>query len=213
MSEIPFVKALGDEIERAAKRRRGRVRRRIAFGAVAFAIAATGVAAASGVFTSAPPDQLATTGISCYTGRPRALRRVRSLHQHGVADRGLPPGDAHRGTARRLRRSRRDGLPGPAGTCEKLGLQPLPAEYAAARKRVGRLARRLEAIEASDDCWDPRGSPRRVQRCSTTARLARLADERRRRSTKARAGRSPTTAATAGGRSTGWSTPRRAPCS
>ena len=67
MSEIPFVKALGDEIERAAKRRRGRVRRRIAFGAVAFAIAATGVAAASGVFTSAPPDQLATTGISCYT--------------------------------------------------------------------------------------------------------------------------------------------------
>jgi hypothetical protein len=67
VSEIPFVNALGDEIERAARRHRGRVRRRIAFGAVAFAIAASGVAAASGVFSSATPEQLATSGISCYS--------------------------------------------------------------------------------------------------------------------------------------------------
>jgi hypothetical protein len=165
MSEIPFVKALGDEIERAAKRRRGRVRRRIAFGAVAFAIAATGVAAASGVFTSAPPDQLATTGISCYTkadlehsdvsvlststAPPIAACR-RELHTDG-------PLVACAGPAVMV-------LPGPAGTCQKLGLEPLPAAYAAERRKVGRLARRLEAIEATDDCWDPQRLAAHVQR-------------------------------------------------
>ena len=68
MSEIPFVKALGDEIERAA----GSPAAAAASAAASrsarsrFAIAATGVAAASGVFSSGTPEQLATTGIGCY---------------------------------------------------------------------------------------------------------------------------------------------------
>lgn len=63
MSEIPFVNRLGDEIERAIAARRGRIRRRIVIGSLGFAIAATGVAAASGVFSS--PEQLASTGVAC----------------------------------------------------------------------------------------------------------------------------------------------------
>jgi hypothetical protein len=165
MSEIPFVKALGDEIERAAKRRRGRIRRRIAFGAVAFAIAATGTAAATGVFSSAPPEQLATTGISCYTKADLEHADVSVLSTSTA-----PPIAACR------RELKTDGplvacagpavivLPGPAGTCEKLGLKPLPAAYAAERLKVARLGRRIEAIEATDDCWDPQRLAARVQR-------------------------------------------------
>jgi hypothetical protein len=63
MSEIPFVDALGAELERKAAARiagrRGRIRRRIVIGGLSFAIAATGVAAASGVFGT--PEELATT--------------------------------------------------------------------------------------------------------------------------------------------------------
>jgi len=168
MSEIPFVKALGDAIEQAAATRiagrRGRIRRRLTIGVLGFAVAATGVAAASGVFSSATPEQLATSGIGCYsradlehsdvavlsTGAAspvEACRRV--MHTEG-------PLVACGGPAVMV-------FPGGPGTCEKLGLQPLPAEYDAARKRVNRLARRIEAIETSVDCWDPRDLARRVQ--------------------------------------------------
>ena len=71
MSEIPFVNALGDAIERSAATsiagRRRRIRRRLTGGVLAFAVAATGVAAASGVFESGTPEQLATTSIGCYS--------------------------------------------------------------------------------------------------------------------------------------------------
>jgi hypothetical protein len=166
MSEIPFVNALGDEIERAAARRRGRVRRRIAFGAVALAIAASGVAAgASGVFDGAgTPQQLATSGIGCYssadlkkadvsvlsTGDRTPVETCRKvLHASG-------PLAACGGPAVLV-------LPGGPGTCEKLGLKPLTAAYFAARRKVDRLATKITAIEARRDCWDPGELAGRVQ--------------------------------------------------
>ena len=163
MSEIPFVKALGDEIERAARRRRGRVRRRIAFGAVTFAIAASGVAAASGVF-SASPDELATSGIGCYEKADLEHSNVTVL----AVD--APDPVAACRTALNAR-GPLVGCAGPAvivvpggpGTCEKLRLRPLGPEYAAARAKVLRLQGGIAAIEAEHDCWKPDELAARVQ--------------------------------------------------
>jgi hypothetical protein len=54
-------------------------------------------------------------------------------------------------------------FPGGPGTCEKLGLKPLPAAYFTARRRVDRLAAKIDVIEAKNDCWDPRDLAHRVQ--------------------------------------------------
>jgi hypothetical protein len=161
VSEIPFVNALGDEIERAAARRRGRIRRRITLGALGFAIAATGVAAASGVFGS--PEQLASTGIACYD--------TQSL-DHGATV--LSAGDQTPiETCRRALKTDRplvacagEGVqvvPGGPGTCRKLGLRPLPLQYTAARQRVNALAHKIDRLESSVDCWGPDDLSRRVQ--------------------------------------------------
>jgi hypothetical protein len=160
---IPFVQALGDELERAIAARRGRIRRRIAVGALGFAIAATGVAAASGVF-SASPDELATSGIGCYSKADLENADVTVLMVdspdpveacRGMADmRG--PLVACAGPAVAV-------FPGGPGTCEKLGLRPLGPEYHAARAKVLELQRRIAAIEAPDDCWRPDELAARVQ--------------------------------------------------
>lgn len=168
MSEIPFVKALGDEIERMAATRiaarRRRFRRRVVVGAVGFAVAATGVAAASGVFTTGTPEQLATSGIGCYDRADLEHANV-SVLSTGV--------DTPVETCRKVLKTDQPlvacagpavmVLPGPPDTCERLGLTPLPPEYTAARKRVNRLARKITAIDASVDCWDPAKLSARVQ--------------------------------------------------
>jgi hypothetical protein len=165
MSEIPFVNALGDEIERAASRRRGRVRRRIAVGAVAFAVAASGVAAAAGVFESAPPDRLATTSIGCYS---KADLKHSDVSVIGVD--APDPVDACRsmlkvaGPMVACAGPQVMVFPGGPGTCQKLGLQPLPAEYQTARAKVLRLERRITAIEVTNDCWPPEALAARVQK-------------------------------------------------
>jgi len=165
MSEIPFVNALGDAIEHAVSRRRSRLRRRIAFGAVAFAVAASGVAAASGVFESAPPDQLATTSIGCYT---RA-----DLKHSDVAVIGVDAPDPVAACRSILKVTgpmvacagpQVMVLPGGPGTCEKLGLRPLPPEFGAARAKVLRLDRKITAIELTNDCWRPAALAARVQK-------------------------------------------------
>lgn len=165
MSEIPFVTALGDAIERAAAQRRGRVPRRIAFGAVAFAIAASGVAAASGIFAGAgTPQQLATSGIACYSSADLKKADVAVL---STGDR--TPVDTCRkvmhvsGPLAACAGPAVLVFPGGPGTCEKLGLKPLPAAYFTARRRVDRLAGRINAIQAQHDCWDARALARRVQ--------------------------------------------------
>jgi hypothetical protein len=168
VNDIPFVNALGDEVQRAAAARiaarRGRIRRRLAIGGLGIAIAASGVAAAASGIFDASPEQLATTGIGCYsradlrhsdvtvlsTGTASPVETCRrTLHADG-------PLVACGGPAVMV-------FPGSPGTCQKLGLKPLPAAYFAARRKVDRLATRIEAIEAKQDCWDPRSLARHVQ--------------------------------------------------
>jgi hypothetical protein len=168
MSEIPFVNALGDEIERRAAARiagRGRrIRRRLTIGVLGFAVAATGVAAASGVFTAAPPDELATSGIGCYSSADPKHADVTvlgtSVKSPIEACRAMIPGDgplvACAGPAVMV-------LPGGPGTCEKLGYAPLGPEYDRAQRKVLRLEGRISAIEATRDCWPPDRLAARVQ--------------------------------------------------
>jgi hypothetical protein len=166
MSEIPFVKALGDAAERALAAdivgRRGRIRRRIVIGGLSFAIAATGVAAASGVFTGTA-EELATTSVGCYD-RPGLSGGVSVI---SVAD-GTP--------VEACRRALRTSAPlvacadGPqlvvvhGRDCKALGLQPVPAGYTAARARVLAFQRAVVAIEGSSDCIAPDALAERVQR-------------------------------------------------
>jgi hypothetical protein len=165
MSEIPFVKALGDEIERSAAERiasrRRRIRRRITLGALGFAVAATGVAAASGVLWNSP-TQLATTSVSCYDTTDL---------QHGATV--INAGD--QAPIEACRRVLGDGplvacadaqvvvLPGGPGTCRRLGLAEVPAGYAPARAQFNELARQIMALERTQDCWDPAALAARVQ--------------------------------------------------
>ena len=148
---IPFVQALGDELERAIAARRRRVRRRIGIGAVSFAILATGVAAASGVFS--PAEQLASTGIACYEQpsldggaavlSPGSRSPIEACRRELGTDGPLVACRAPEHVA---------VLPGGSGLCAKLGLEPLPREYASARARVLALERRLATVERSADC-------------------------------------------------------------
>jgi len=149
---IPFVQALGDELERAIAARRGRIRRRIVIGGLGFAIAATGVAAASGVL-SGSPEQLAANAVVCYE-RPDPDNSSAGI---------LSTGDETPiETCRRVLKT--EGplvacaaeavyvFPGRPGTCERLGFEPLPPEYDTARARVLVLERELAVLEASADC-------------------------------------------------------------
>jgi hypothetical protein len=165
MSEIPFVTALGDEIERSAAERiasrRRRIRRRITLGALGFAVAATGVAAASGVFSS--PEQLANNGVACFDAP--ALNRNVTVVPTGE----LSPIE----TCRRVLKTDRPLVacadeavhvfPGGPGTCEKLGMRPLPAEYDAARRRVHAFARAIAALEKRVGCMPTDEFAARVQ--------------------------------------------------
>ena len=117
---IPFVQALGDELERAIAARRRRVRRRIAFGAVSFAVLASGVAAASGVF-SASPDQLATSGIGCYSKADLEHADVTVLSVNAS-----DPVEACRSSA---------GLRGPAVACAGPAVIVLPGRPGTTRSR------------------------------------------------------------------------------
>ena len=217
MSEIPFVNALGDAIERSAAAhiaaRRGRLRRRIGFGAIAIAIAASGVAAASGVFSSAQPVELATSGIGCYSSADLEHSDVTVLSTSTA-----PPVEACRrathatGPLAACAGPAVTVFPGGPGTCEKLGLEPLPPAYFAARRKVQRLAGKIQAIEATKDCWDPRALSRRVQTLLGELPAWRGWHTRVDRSmAEGPCGTVTHLPTTAPGRSTAWSTPRRAP--
>ncbi len=151
MSEIPFVKALGDELERAIAARRRRVRRRIGFGAVSFAILATGVAAASGVFSA--PEQLASNAVGCYERADLEHSDVSVLSTR--QDTPIETCRRELGIKGPLVACAGEAVlvfPGGPGTCERLGFEPLPAEYSGARARVLRLQHALAALESSADC-------------------------------------------------------------
>ena len=161
---IKFVEALGDEVERAAAARlagrRGRLRRRLVIGGLGFALVATSVAAASGVFSS--PEQLASSGIACFD---------RASLSANVA---VVPGDDRTPieTCRQLMSTDAplvacagEGVyvfPGGTGTCSRLGMKPLPAEYGAARAKVEALERAVRELETSG-CIPPPEFERRIQ--------------------------------------------------
>jgi hypothetical protein len=164
VSEIKFVNRLGDSIERSAAARiasrRRRIRRRITLGALGFAVAATGVAAASGVFSS--PEQLASTSIACYE------RASLSANVAVLSAGGQTPIE----TCRRVLKTDAQLIacadhgvhvfPGGPATCDKLGMEPLPREYTAARRRVTAFARDVMALEKRTDCLPPQEFARRV---------------------------------------------------
>ena len=167
MSEIKFVNALGDEVEKAAAARiagrRDRIRRRIVIGGLGFAIAATGVAGASGVFST--PEQLAGNAVGCYeradfedsdvsvlsTGQDTPIEACR--RELGIKG----PLVACAGEAVLV-------FPGGPGTCERLGFEPLPPEYTGARARVLALQRELAALESAADCVPLREFAAQAQR-------------------------------------------------
>ena len=166
MSEIPFVKTLGDALESAATARiarRRRLRRRITGSTVAFAVAASGVAAASGIFAS--PERLATTSVACYERADLdATVSIVSTGERSPVE-----------TCARVLRTDRPlvacvaaghvaVLPGRAA-CERVGLPPLTAAagYTPARAKVNAFARDVMALETSADCIPPREFERRVQ--------------------------------------------------
>ena len=163
MSEIKFVNRLGDAIERSAAAHiagRRRIRRRLTLGALGFAVAATGVAAASGMFSS--PEQLASTGIACYE-RPSLNASA------GVLSTGAQtPIEICRRvlkTDAQLVACADEGVhvfPGGPDTCEKLGMEPLPPDYTAARRRFNAFARDVMALEKRTDCLPPEEFARRV---------------------------------------------------
>lgn len=157
---IPFVQALGDELERAIAARRGRIRRRITIGAVGFAVAASGVAAASEFFGS--PEQLATTSVGCYDRADMTA----GVSVVSVAE-GTPVEACRRvmGTDRPLVACADSAqvVVLPDTTCAEAGLRQLPAEYSAARARFIALERAIAALEASE-CIPPEALAERVQR-------------------------------------------------
>jgi hypothetical protein len=166
MSEIPYVRRLGDALESAAAThlatRRRRIRRRLGIGALGIAIAASGVAAASGIL-SGTPEQLAVTGVGCF--ERQSLDANTTVLSTGT--------DSPIETCARVLRT--DGpLTACAGegavlvfpgrdACRRLGLAPLPAGYAPARARVLALHRDIQALEQRADCIAPAELARRAQ--------------------------------------------------
>ncbi len=176
MSEIPFVQALGDELERAitadlAGRAPARRRLRIPHGRgrlmIALVVLALGGAALADTLQNS--TRLAAGSANCSYGTSNTSPGVQ-----GVPLSGLSPVAAclqeyrHNGPAALSRpgvkfvaceQSRfyvdvmvADGRP---GQCRRLGLSPLPATYAAGATRVQSLERALGQLQRGHDCIAP----------------------------------------------------------
>jgi hypothetical protein len=166
MSQIPFVRRLGDALESAAATRlatrRRRIRRRLGVGALGLAIAASGVAAASGIL-SGTPEELAANSVGCY--ERQSLDAGAGIVPTGT-DSPIETCARILGTDRPLTACAHGGavavFPG-RNACRRLGLPPVPAGYDIARARVVALQRAVVAIEASADCIAPEELARRAQ--------------------------------------------------
>jgi hypothetical protein len=174
MSEIPYVRELGDALERAASappkragllRGRGR-RRRVAILAFAILLAASAVTTAAIV---SDPDQLAIGSVGCSeSGDPDLGAAVSALDGRSPVavcaelwtDRGqaAPPLVACDGDGGVL------VIPGVGPeSCRNAGMAELPAGYEAAEARVARLVRDVAAVEEASDCLPPAELARRLQ--------------------------------------------------
>jgi len=172
MTEIPFIDRLGDAIDAAIAeplpRRVFSPRRRAVF-VIAVAVLSLGAAAIAIAHVLSSPDELATRGIACYAAADL------SSNVTVVANDGAP-------VAACADAFRRMGQPVPplvactngssvavvpgsdTSACARLGLEPLPAGYAASQAKVARLAQAVLTLEAAQDCVVPAALARRVQR-------------------------------------------------
>jgi hypothetical protein len=179
MSEIPYVRELGDALERAAasappRRARllpGRGRRRgVAILAFAILLAASAVTTAAIV---SDPNEMAIGSVGCSeSGDPDLGAAVSVLDGRSPVevcaklwtDRGqaAPPlvaCDSDRGVL---------VIPGVGPqACRSAGMAELPAGYEAAEARVAALVRDVAAVEESFDCLPPAELARRIQRVLT----------------------------------------------
>jgi hypothetical protein len=182
VSEVPFVHALGEQLDAAVMRssRGGRRSRRwfrgprglLLIGAVGVVALAT-AASMSDVFS---PERAATGSIACYqadsvggnlsvvwagTQTPVAACRA-ALRGQGVADRPL--------VACQTSHSVVAVVPGvDARACTRAGLAPLAAGYSHQREKVAHLQAAILRLEASADCIPPARFKRDVQRLLDTS--------------------------------------------
>jgi hypothetical protein len=176
MSEIPFVQALGDALERAitedlahrapARRRLRLPRRR---GRLLIALAALALGGGALAATLQSSTRLAAGTVNCSYGASDTSAGVQA-----VALRGLSPVAACREEYRRggpaaldrpgvkLVACQQAGFyvdvmvaDGRPSQCRRLGLLPLPASYAAAVSRVNALEQALGALQRGHDCIPP----------------------------------------------------------
>lgn len=175
MSEIPFVKLLGDELERAARRAgaRGRRPHRIAIFAAAGALLVSGTALATGLF-SEDAERQATSGIVCVEGADPRKADISVLSHDGT--------ESPVATCRRIL-AEAGAAPhqlvacsagghvtviwgeDAATACKAAGVQPLAADYEPSRARTAKLEREILAIEdASGDCIAPADLAGEIQR-------------------------------------------------
>jgi hypothetical protein len=172
MSEIPYVRDLGDALERAAaappKRfglLRGR-RRRVAILAFAIMLAASAVTTATIV---RDPEQLAIGAVGCSQssnpglgtavvhlgGRSPVEVCAELWRNRGQAPPPLVACDSDRGIRVITGVGRH--------ACANAGLASLPAGYQAAEARVARLVRDVATLEEATDCTPPPELARRVE--------------------------------------------------
>lgn len=168
MSEIPYVNRLGDAIEDAvaaperARRRRRRPGRR--FGGLAVAAFLLGAGGVTVAAVLDDPEKLATRSIACYdrasleadVAVPGVDARPPAELCADVLQTGAPLAVCVRAESIAV-------FPGPADTCARLGLRPVPETYAAARDRLAVLSRELRELEDGRDCIEPDRLARRAQ--------------------------------------------------
>jgi hypothetical protein len=161
MSEIPFVNALGDALERAAsapQRSRRRVWRTWRVVPV-IAIVVAGAATAATMFNGT--TQLAAESISCISGTGNDGNGAYDIQTLGRTPEQACSAVVGRPAAELLAC---DGghfgivvyySTGRPGQCASLGYRPLPANYAADDARVHQLVIALTRLYDSRDCISP----------------------------------------------------------
>jgi hypothetical protein len=164
MTDILFIERLGDAFDAAIaeplpRRAHWQQRRKaLVLGlAVTAALAAAALAIAHILST---PDELAANSVACY-----AAANLRS-NMTVVANDGAPVAacaDAYQRMGQTVpamvacaNGSSVAVVPGAdASSCARLGLEPMPAGFAASQAKVAKLAQGILALEASRDCIPP----------------------------------------------------------
>ena len=182
MTEIPFIDRLGHAFEAAIaepRPHRSRFAPRISFqsrrkalvlvvaGAAALVAAALAIA-----HVLASPDELAANSVACYTAADLSSD-VTVVPNHGAPVAACAAAYRKMGQAAPPLVACANGtavavIPGAdAASCERAGLQPLPAGFAASQANVARLARAVLTLEGQQDCVKPEELARGVERLLT----------------------------------------------